>query len=90
MNFLAILCTAVNDGESFVSEAQPVFSDLAQDATDIATSASEFVQNFLNMDFINEIMTNFAKLFGIGFAFTTILVLITYGVFKAFSLIRID
>ena len=90
MDFLTILCTAVNDGEVFISESEPVFSDLAQGAENAAAATSEFVSNFLNMDFINEIMTNYAKLFGIGFAFATVLVLLTFGVFKAFSLVRID
>lgn len=69
--------------ESIASE----FSDLA---TTAGAVTSDFVEKYLSMDFINEILTNYSKLFAVGFAFTTVLVLLTYGVFKAFSLVRIE
>ena len=63
------------------------FTDAAETVTDTVT---EFTDKFLNMDFANDIIMQYAKVFAIGFAVATLLILFTYGVFKAFSLVRID
>nr|WP_294677557.1 hypothetical protein [uncultured Blautia sp.] len=55
-----------------------------------AETTADFVEKFLNMDFINNVLVEYAKVFSIGFAFATVLALITFGVFKAFSLVRIE
>lgn len=88
MQFLSIVSTVINDAEAFTSGTQPeVFTDTVENT---AVIASDFVDKFLNLDFIKEIFTSYVGVFAIGFAFTTVLILITYGVFKAFSLVRID
>ena len=69
-----------------VTTSPAITSALEQEA-EITT---EFVDKFLNMDFITHILTEYAKVFSIGFAFATLLALITFGVFKAFSLVRIE
>nr|DAV65896.1 MAG TPA: hypothetical protein [Inoviridae sp.] len=43
----------------------------------------------MNMDFITEILVTYAKVFALGFAFSTLLILATYGVFKALGFIHI-
>ena len=45
---------------------------------------------YMNADFFNLLCNNFAETVAMGFALTTVLILLTFGVFKAFSLIRID
>lgn len=88
MDFLTIVGTVINDGESFISGTEPeTFTSAAENATSLA---SDFIDKFMNMDFIKEIFTSYAGVFAIGFAFSTVLILLTYGVFKAFSLVRID
>lgn len=88
MDFLTIVGTVINDGESFISGAEPeTFISATENATNLA---SDFIDKFMNMDFIKEIFTSYAGVFAIGFAFSTVLILLTYGVFKAFSLVRID
>ena len=47
-------------------------------------------ENYINTDMFNNLSGSYAQTFSIGFAFATILVLLTYGAFKAFSLVRID
>ena len=85
MQFLSIVSTVINDGEAFISGNEPeTFVGAAE------TVASDFLDKFMNMDFIKEIFTSYAGVFAIGFAFATVLILITFGVFKAFSLVRID
>ena len=89
MEFLSIMCSVVDSPVSDVPITEaPAITD---NATEIASGlAADFTDKFLNMDFINELLPQYAKVFAIGFALTTLLVLITYGVFKAFSLVRID
>lgn len=81
MQFLSIVSTVINDGEAFISGNEPETA---------GSVASDFLDKFMNMDFIKEIFTSYAGVFAIGFAFATVLILITFGVFKAFSLVRID
>lgn len=85
--------------EIFIDDAAVIFPtelaagtepELAETIEQVTDLASDFVDKFMNMDFINEIVLEYAKIFAIGFAFTTLLILITYGVFKAFGLVRID
>ena len=45
---------------------------------------------YMNADLFNLLCNNFAETVAMGFAFATVLILITFGVFKAFSFIRID
>lgn len=88
MQFLSIVSTVINDGEAFISGTEPeTFVSVAETAGSVA---SDFLDKFMNMDFIKEIFTSYAGVFAIGFAFATVLILITFGVFKAFSLVRID
>ncbi|MFR8222188.1 MAG: hypothetical protein ACLU9T_14740 [Blautia faecis] len=89
MQFLSIVSTVINDGEAFISGNEPeTFVGAAETAGSVA---SDFLDKFMNMDFIKEIFTSYAgNVFAIGFAFATVLILITFGVFKAFSLVRID
>ena len=88
MQFFSLVSTVINETEAFTSGTQPeAFTDTVENA---AVLASDFVDKFLNMDFIKEIFTSYAGVLAIGFAFSTVLILITYGVFKAFSLVRID
>ena len=88
MQFLSIVSTVINDGEAFISGNEPeTFVGAVETAGSVA---SDFLDKFMNMDFIKEIFTSYAGVFAIGFAFATVLILITFGVFKAFSLVRID
>ena len=88
MQFLSIVSTVINDGENFISATEPdTFISTVENASAVA---SDFVDKFINLDFIKEIFTSYASVFAIGFAFTTVLILLTFGVFKAFSLVRID
>ena len=88
MQFLSIVSTVINDGVNFISGNEPeVFTSAAET---VSAVASDFIDKFMNMDFIKEIFTSYAGVFAIGFAFATVLILITFGVFKAFSLVRID
>ena len=89
MDVLSIMCSVVDSPLSDVpiTEAPIITDNTAEIAGGLAT---DFTDKFLNMDFINELLPQYAKVFAIGFALTTLLVLITYGVFKAFSLVRID
>ena len=88
MQFLSIVSTVINDGEAFISGNEPeTFVSAAETAGSVA---SDFLDKFMNMGFIKEIFTSYAGVFAIGFAFATVLILITFGVFKAFSLVRID
>lgn len=89
MDILSIMCAVVDSPVSDVPITDvPAITD---STTEVASGlAADFTDKFLNMDFINELLPQYAKVFAIGFALTTLLVLITYGVFKAFSLVRID
>ena len=88
MQFLSIVSTVINDGEAFISgNESETFVGAAETAGSVV---SDFLDRFMNMDFIKEIFTSYAGVFAIGFAFATVLILITFGVFKAFSLVRID
>lgn len=45
---------------------------------------------YMNAELFNLLCNNFAEAVAMGFALTTVLILLTFGVFKAFSFIRID
>ena len=77
-----VLATTFTD-----SATTPAVTSAPEQVTEIT---SEFVDKFLNMDFITYILTDYAKVFSIGFALATLLALFTFGVFKAFSLVRIQ
>lgn len=66
---------------------------LASEITDTvvdAGSTATTLEDYINVVFFSDLCGSFAHTFVIGFAFTTLLVLLTYGVFKAFSLVRIE
>ena len=89
MDILSIMCTVVDSPVSDVpiTETPAITDNVAEIASGLV---ADFTDKFLNMDFINELLPQYAEVFAIGFALTTLLVLLTYGVFKAFSLVRID
>lgn len=64
----------------------PAISDGVTQAT---TLAADFASQYMNMDFITEILVTYAKAFALGFAFSTLLILATYGVFKALGFVHI-
>lgn len=89
MDILSIMCSVVDSPLSDVPiTTSPVITD--NTAETVSGLATDFTDKFLNMDFVNELLPQYAKVFAIGFALTTLLMLITFGVFKAFSLVRID
>lgn len=89
MDILSIMCAVV---DSPVSDVPIIdISAITDNTAEVASGlAVDFTDKFLNMDFINELLPQYAEVFAIGFALTTLLVLLTFGVFKAFSLVRID
>ena len=88
MDIYSIMCTVVDNPVSDIPITEaPVITDTV---TQITSEAADFTDKFLNMDFINDLLPQYAEVFAIGFALTTLLVLLTFGVFKAFSLVRID
>lgn len=89
MDIYSIMCAVVDSPVSDVPITEaPVITD---NATEVASGlVADFTDKFLNMDFINELLPQYAKVFAMGFALATLLILLTYGVFKAFSLVRID
>ena len=76
----------------------PVYadSDISLSVSEVDNSADDIsiitgnYENYINTDMFNNLSGSYAQTFSIGFAFATILVLLTYGAFKAFSLVRID
>ena len=55
MQFLSIVSTVINDGEAFISGNEPeTFVGAAETAGSVA---SDFLDKFMNMDFIKEIFT---------------------------------
>lgn len=87
MALSGIICTVFTDSSTPLQVTEsPVISDGATQAT---TLASDFASQYMNMDFITEILVTYAKAFALGFAFLTLLILATYGVFKALSFIHI-
>lgn len=59
-------------------------------STESDVSTIDNYENYINTDMFNSLSGSYAQTFSIGFAFATILILLTYGVFKAFSLVRIE
>ena len=56
MQFLSIVSTVINDGEAFISGNEPeTFVGAAETAGSVA---SDFLDKFMNMDFIKEIFTH--------------------------------
>lgn len=87
MALSGIICTVFTDSSTPLQVTEsPVISDGLTQATALA---SDFVSQYMNMDFITEILITYAKAFALGFAFLTLLILATYGVFKALSFIHI-
>lgn len=88
MALSGIICSVFTDSLQPLPQVteSPVISDGVTQAT---TLASDFASQYMNMDFITEILVTYAKAFALGFAFLTLLILATYGVFKALSFIHI-
>lgn len=87
MALSGIICTVFTDSSTPLQVTEsPVISDGVTQAT---TLAADFASQYMNMDFITEILITYAKAFALGFAFLTLLILATYGVFKALSFIHI-
>lgn len=87
MALSGIICTVFTDSSAPLQVTEsPVISD---GVTQVTTLASDFASQYMNMDFITEILVTYAKAFALGFAFLTLLILATYGVFKALSFIHI-
>lgn len=87
MALSGIICTVFTDSSTPLQVTEsPVISDGATQAT---TLAADFASQYMNMDFITEILVTYAKAFALGFAFSTLLILVTYGVFKALGFIHI-
>ena len=85
--FSGIICSVFTDSSTPLQVTEsPVISDGATQAT---TLAADFASQYMNMDFITEILVTYAKAFALGFAFSTLLILATYGVFKALGFIHI-
>lgn len=88
MDLLPFIATVFTGTDLSVPEINTAaITDSAEIVTDTTT---DFAQKFLSIDFANDVVMQYAKVFAIGFAIATLLILITYGVFKAFSLVRID
>lgn len=87
MALSGIICSVFTDSSTPLQVTEsPVISDGVTQAT---TLAADFASQYMNMDFITEILVTYAKAFALGFAFLTLLILATYGVFKALSFIHI-
>lgn len=83
MAFPVLVYTVLADAD--VSVATDAIADSG--TSSVVTGTFE---NFINADLMNVLCTHFAETLAIGFALTTLLILITYGAFKALSLVRIN
>lgn len=92
MGAIALMCSVVANPVADISVTEtPVITDgIETTVNSVSGMTADFTDKFLNIDFVNEILTQYAKVFAMGFALATLLILLTYGVFKAFSLVRID
>ena len=92
MGVIAFMCSVVDSpvADIPITEFPAITDGIETTVNSVSGIAADFTDKFLNMDFINEILTQYAKVFAMGFALATLLILLTYGVFKAFSLVRID
>ena len=57
--------------------------------TEVVESVVESTENFFGDAVTSPVVTQYVKAFGMGFALATLLILATYGVFKALSLLHI-
>ena len=92
MGVIALMCSVVANpvADISVTETPAITDGIETTVNNVSGMTADFTDKFLNMDFINDILTQYAKVFAMGFALATLLILLTYGVFKAFSLVRID
>lgn len=89
MGVIALMCSVVDSPLADIPVTEtPAITDGTTNT--VNTLTADFTDKFLNLNFIDEVLSQYAKVFAMGFAFGTLLVLITFGVFKAFSLVRID
>lgn len=71
MALSGILCTVFTDSSTSLQVTEsPVISD---GVTQASTLASDFASQYMNMDFITEILVTYAKAFALGFAFSTVM-----------------
>ncbi len=56
---------------------------------DSSAVTDSFFDTYMNLELLKTVSMDFARCFCIGFAFATVLALLTYGVFKAFSLLSL-
>ena len=92
MGVIALMCSVVDSplADIPVTETPTITDGIETTVNSVSGITADFTDKFLSMDFINEILTQYAKVFAMGFALATLLILLTYGVFKAFSLVRIE
>lgn len=57
--------------------------------TEALETVTQISQDLFNSELAIPILSEYAKAFAMGFALATILILVTYGVFKALSLLHI-
>lgn len=90
--FFAHMCSLLDNPilDTPITESPVITDTIDNTVNTVGGLASDFTDRFLNMDFIHETFISYAQVFAMGFAFATLLILLTYGVFKAFSLVRID
>lgn len=87
MGLLPFVCAVFTAPVSDVQVTETLaFTDTAET---VAATSTDFVTKFMNMDLINTTLVDYAKVFAMGFALATILILITYGVFKSLELVHI-
>ena len=92
MGVIVLMCSVVDSpvADIPITESPVITDGIETTVNSVSDMTADFTDKFLNMDFVNEILTQYAKVFAMGFALATLLILLTYGVFKAFSLVRID
>lgn len=57
--------------------------------TGVIETVLESSQDFFNNDMATPVIAEYVKAFAMGFALATLLILLTYGMFKALSLLHI-
>lgn len=88
-----LICTSVftDDTPEFTDNGESLPAKTEDSNTEpISAEETDTVSAYMDIDVFREYMTfDSPFLFSVGFAFATLLILLTYGVFKVFGLIRI-
>lgn len=66
------------------------FSDDSGVAPAVTGEIKDVLEDFVNMELFEKLCDSYARMFLVGFAATTLAVLVTFAVSKALSLVRID